>query len=121
MAEFAANFSLNNNSIDAQFDLSEGAQFDALFQLEAALDVIGKGLINVTKSQGVATVTSITYIHEQGISSDTWTIEHNLNKFPSVTLVDTAGTQFQGRVEYIDENNCIVYMNGATKGKAYLN
>ena len=23
--------------------------------------------------------------------------------------------------EYIDENNCIVYMNGATKGKAYLN
>lgn len=62
-----------------------------------------------------------TYIHEQGIASDTWEIEHNLDKYPSVTLVDTAGTQFQGRVEYIDKNNCTVYMNGATKGKAYLN
>ena len=61
------------------------------------------------------------FTFEQGIASDTWEINHNLNKFPSVTLVDTAGTQFQGRVEYIDENNCVVYMNGATKGKAYLN
>lgn len=61
------------------------------------------------------------YVHEQGTSSNTWAINHNLNKYPSVTLVDSAGTQFQGRVEYIDENNCVVYMNGATKGKAYLN
>ena len=41
MAEFAANFSLNNNSIDAQFDLSEGAQFDALFEIYAAGTVWG--------------------------------------------------------------------------------
>ena len=66
-------------------------------------------------------VSGKTYVHEQGVSSDTWIIAHNLNKYPSVTLVDSAGTQFQGRVEYTDENNCIVYMNGATKGKAYLN
>jgi hypothetical protein len=64
---------------------------------------------------------TLTYVHEQGEASDTWDITHNLNKYPSVTLVDTAGTQFQGRVEYIDVNNCTVYMNGATKGKAYLN
>lgn len=41
MAEFAANFSLNNNSIDAQFDLSEGVQFDALFEIYAAGTVWG--------------------------------------------------------------------------------
>lgn len=41
MAEFAANFSLNNNSIDTQFDLSEGAQFDALFEIYAAGTVWG--------------------------------------------------------------------------------
>ena len=61
------------------------------------------------------------YVHEQGVASDTWVINHNLNKYPSVTIVDTAGTQFQGCVEYINKNNCIVYINGATKGKAYLN
>lgn len=64
---------------------------------------------------------SLCYIHEQGIASDTWEITHNLNKYPSVTLVDSANVMFQGEIHYIDENNCIVYMNGATKGKAYLN
>lgn len=36
MAEFVANFELNNNSIDASFDLSEGASFDALFEVYAS-------------------------------------------------------------------------------------
>lgn len=62
-----------------------------------------------------------TYVHEQGIASDTWEIQHNLNKYPSVTLVDSANTQFEAQVIYNDKNNCTVYMNGATKGKAYLN
>lgn len=66
-------------------------------------------------------ISSETFTHEQGVSSDIWVIEHNLNKYPSVTLVDSAGLQFQGSVKYINENSCIVYMNGATKGKAYLN
>ena len=61
------------------------------------------------------------FTYEQAVASDTWVINHNLNKFPSVSLVDTTGVQFQGLVEYIDENNCKVYMNGATKGKAFLN
>lgn len=77
--------------------------------------------LEVTKDGRNVTIKNPTYVHEQGVASDTWSIEHNLNKYPSVTLVDSAGTQFQGRVEYTDENNCIVYMNGATKGKAYLN
>ena len=64
---------------------------------------------------------TLTYVHEQGIASDTWTIQHNLSKYPSVTLVDSANVKFQGKIEYVDENTCIVYMNGATKGKAYLN
>ena len=62
-----------------------------------------------------------TFIHEQGEASDRWEINHNLNKYPSVTLVDSANTQFVAQVEYTDKNNCVVYMNGATKGKAYLN
>lgn len=120
--ELVANFTLNNESLNAQFDISEITNFDALFQInDTGLSVAGEGLINVNTYNGVATVTSVTYIHEQGVASDEWVISHNLNKFPSVTLVDTAGTQFEGRVEYIDENNCIVYMNGATKGMAYLN
>lgn len=62
-----------------------------------------------------------TFVYEQAVSSDTWTINHYLNKFPSVTIVDSAGTSFTAKVEYIDKDKCVVYMNGATTGKAYLN
>lgn len=34
--EFVANFELNNNNLDASFDLSEGASFDALFEIYAS-------------------------------------------------------------------------------------
>ena len=121
MEELVANFTLNNESLNAQFDVSEGVNFDALFQIESQLSVAGKGVINVTPTDGVYVVTSTTYIHEQGIASDTWVIEHNLDKHPSVTVVDTAGTVFTAQVEYNSNNKCTVYINGATKGKAYLN
>lgn len=66
-------------------------------------------------------VTDDTYVYEQGIASDTWVINHNLNKFPSITLVDSAGTQFEAKKEYNDMNTVTVYLNGASTGKAYLN
>lgn len=66
-------------------------------------------------------VSDKTFVFEQAIASNTWVIEHNLNKYPSVSLVDSAGTQFEAAVEYIDKNNVVVRMNGATTGKAYLN
>ena len=62
-----------------------------------------------------------TFVFEQAIASNTWVIEHNLNKYPSVSLVDSAGTQFEAAVEYIDKNNVVVRMNGATTGKAFFN
>ena len=119
--ELVANFNLNNDPLNASFDVSKGTCFDALFKIDSQISVVGEGLIDTTYTGGVVTITSLTYIHEQGIAADQWHITHNLKKYPSVTLVDTAGTQFIGKVQYIDENSCIVYMNGATKGKAYLN
>lgn len=66
-------------------------------------------------------VSDKTFVYEQGVASDTWVIEHNMGKYPSVSLVDSAGTQFDADVEYNSENICTVRMNGATTGKAFLN
>ena len=62
-----------------------------------------------------------TFVFEQGIASDTWEITHNLNKYPSVTVVDSAGNEVIAEVVYTDTNNCVVTMTAAFKGKAYLN
>lgn len=64
---------------------------------------------------------SSTFIHVQGSASASWIIEHNLEKYPSVTVVTSAGTVVVGDVIYNNENVVTVTFNGAFKGKAYLN
>lgn len=61
------------------------------------------------------------YTYEQGISSDVWVIQHNLNKHPSVTVVDSAGNEVVGHVHYDDLNNVTVTFTSPFSGKAYLN
>ena len=87
----------------------------------SSVTIEGSPLIGVVTSGDVVTISSQTYVYEQGIASDTWEIEHNLNKFPNVVLVDSAGTTFRAAVVYNSLNKCTVSMNGATTGKAYLN
>lgn len=62
------------------------------------------------------------YTHEQGVASDTWVIEHNLNKKPSVTVVDTADEeQIPDRKKYNNKNTVTLYFLSEFAGKAYLN
>jgi hypothetical protein len=67
------------------------------------------------------TVQAKTYIHYQNVPSVTWDINHNLAKRPSVTIVDSAGTEVIGGVNYVDDNNLILDFSAAFSGKAYLN
>ena len=68
----------------------------------------------------------ITYTHNQSSTSDTWVITHNLHRFPSVTVVDSADTIVQGTVVYNSNKQLtITFFQGgsalAFQGKAYLN
>jgi len=62
-----------------------------------------------------------TFIYEQVTPASTWVITHNLDKYPSVTIIDNYNRQFEGHVEYKDNNTIIVTLSAPTKGKAYLN
>jgi hypothetical protein len=61
------------------------------------------------------------YRHIQGSSSAVWSINHNLDKYPSVTVKDSAGSTVIGEVQYIDEDNLTITFSGAFSGEAYLN
>lgn len=63
----------------------------------------------------------LAFVYEQGEASDLWRIEHNLNRHPSVTVVDTGDNVVIGYITYIDDNILEIKFNGAFKGKAYLN
>lgn len=70
---------------------------------------------------GVNAGSDKTYIHLQNTPASTWLITHNLNKRPSVTVVDSAEEIVYGEVEYVNDNQVTLTFAGAFSGKAYFN
>jgi hypothetical protein len=62
-----------------------------------------------------------TYTHNQNSASATWNVTHNLNCFPSVMVVDSAGSVVYGNIEYLDANSLRLTFVASFGGKAYLN
>lgn len=61
------------------------------------------------------------FIHEQQVSSAIWLVNHNLDKYPSVSVVDTGNNVVMGNIEYISRSQLIVSFSSEFSGKAYLN
>ena len=90
--------------------------------------IASNGTIQSNEYYGVAVFPDFTnfvndkfYTHNQLLPSDIWTVEHNLGKFPSVTVVLPSGKVGFGDVQYIDENNLTITFAGDETGKAYIN
>lgn len=61
------------------------------------------------------------FTHNQSIPSDTWSINHNLNKIPSVTITDNEGMEYEGSVNHTDNNNLVLTFSAPISGFAELN
>ena len=70
-----------------------------------------KGIIDVDKR----------FVYNQNSASSEWIINHKLNKFPSVTVIDSAGSTVIGEITHIDNNNLKLTFSAAFSGVAYLN
>lgn len=101
--------------------------------LQAALNSKQNNItLTTTGSEGPATLVGSTlnipdysevstFIYVQAVPSVLWTIEHNLNKFPSVSVVNINNVLMYGQVTYIDENNLTIEFSAGFSGKAYMN
>lgn len=70
---------------------------------------------------GPAGPTGTTYTHNQITPNTQWTINHSLNKYPSVTIIDSGGTTVVGNIHYQSINQIIVEFEAPFGGKAFLN
>ena len=61
------------------------------------------------------------FVYTQNVASATWVVTHNLNKFPSVSVVDSANTLVNGQVEYNSINEVTISFRAAFTGKAFFN
>ena len=88
-------------------------------------NLFGNGVLDLDKFYDFAVFTlsspDKTFEFDQGQPALVWTIQHNLNKFPSVSVVDTANTVVNSQVNYIDKNNITINNTAQFAGKAYLN
>ncbi len=62
-----------------------------------------------------------TFVFTQGSAASTWTVNHNLEKFPSVMVVDSGNNVVVGDITYTNNNSLTVSFSSTFSGKAYIN
>ena len=106
--------------------------FDSLTQESGSVYSIaltyksGSGVINALHYYGLqvdadGVAGDKNYVFSQAVAASTWNVQHNLNKFPSCTMVLSTGQQGYGDVTFIDANNLTITFASAESGKAYIN
>ena len=87
----------------------------------------GNGVLTIDKYYDImnfvlaADAEDKTFVFTQGVAATTWNIQHNLSKFPSVSVVNNNNIVINGEVTYIDNNNVQLNFSAGFSGKAYLN
>lgn len=61
------------------------------------------------------------FVFTQAVAAATWNIVHNLGKYPSVFVVDSADNVVMGDVKYIDINTVTITFASGFAGQAFLN
>ena len=85
-------------------------------------DALGASIKILDLLAGQTIVEDKHFTHVQGVASDTWTVPHNLGKYPSVRAVDSAGTSIPiVEVTDTDINNCILHLAFSASGKVFCN
>lgn len=117
---------VQRESINSNFTELYDAMGNVLTKEEANLRFI-KTINGVTPdiqgnvSLGIAVGGDLSFEFTQSSANNIWTITHNLGKYPSVTIVDSAGDEVEGMVNHTSFSSLIVTFSAAFSGKAYLN
>lgn len=78
--------------------------------------------VSTLQDQIIQTVTSsANYTHNQSQPLNIWYVQHNLDKYPSVSIIDSAGSMVVGDISYIDTNSLSITLAVGMSGKASLN
>ena len=117
---FIVNFDTNDDSFDTTF-----GETQTIGNPNAVL-YVPQELTEEQKAQaraniGVGDGQDKTFVYEQSSASTTWNIQHNLNKFPSVSIIDSAGSSVIGEINYESIDSLVLSFTAPFSGYAYLN
>lgn len=69
---------------------------------------------------GTNPVNHVRYVHNQATIASEWTVNHNLNFYPNVTVLDNSSRILETDLVYLNSNTVRIVMNSASSGTAYL-
>ena len=98
---------------------SKSTNYNRLINKPSINGVILEG--NKTSEDLGLDVADANFVFEQTEASAEWVIVHNLNKYPAVSIIDSAGDEVVGNIHYDSLNQVTITFIGAFKGKATLN
>lgn len=119
-ATFNAQFSTNQRSFVGNMGIVN-ATTNNYNDLNNKPVINGVTLVGAQTSQTLNIIEDKNFVFSQNVSSALWYVVHNLNKYPSVTVVDSGQNVVIGEVVYIDENTLQIEFTAPFSGKAYLN
>jgi hypothetical protein len=123
----------NNILISEQNDISKFGHYTIdSYTLKGAIytlnitNLFGNSNLDINKFYDFAVFTlssqgAPTFVFTQGVPATVWNIQHNLGKFPSVSVVNNNSVVLFTEVTYIDNNNVQLNFSAGFTGKAYLN
>ena len=116
-----ATFTLQTNKVNASFAMTS-RDHETLFNRDKANQHPISAITDLEDRLEALENQDKNFVFEQAIASATWVIEHDLNKYPSVSVVDSAGTmQIPDEIKYDSENQITITFISAFAGKAILN
>jgi hypothetical protein len=83
--------------------------------------LIPQNTITILDKYSMAQYGDKNYVYTQSTPSSSWVVVHNLNKRPSVSVVDSAEDVVYGQVRYISNNEVMLTFAAPFTGKAYFN
>lgn len=94
---------------------------DGDFYLDTVLTELYGPKTNGTWGTGISLrQAELGYVHTQTVASATWTVNHNLEFVPNITVVDTGENVIEGSYEYPSATQVILRFSSPFSGKAYL-
>ena len=117
---FKAGFTTNQKQLNGSMGVVN-ATSDNYNDLSNKPSINGVVLVGNKTGEELGIIYDKTFVYNQVTSSYVWEIEHNLDKYPSVTVVDSGGSVVVGEIVYIDKNNIRITFASAFSGKAYFN
>ena len=90
-------------------------------ETDCVVDEFGPNSVTVTIGYIIESPGDKHYTHEQTTASATWVVNHNLEKYPSIEIVDSANTKIQTDRIHQNKNTLTIYFTSPTTGKVFCN